>query len=156
MPYTQKILLSLLSKSLSIPESKHFFPHRCYHAGPSHHHLLFRPLLHLLTGPCFSSCPLSVYMPQQQSGSLSLFKQDGISFPGQVRWYSPPHRSDSLPSPSSAPQGPPQARLLLGAFALSVPSPGMLFPLISYDFLSSLLCLSSTITFLETFSDLVK
>lgn len=51
--YSQKIL-SLLSKHI---QNLSIFPPHCYQA--SHHHHSFR-LVILLTGPCFSPCPLSV------------------------------------------------------------------------------------------------
>lgn len=52
-PYSQKIL-SLLLKHI---QNLTIFPPHCYQA--SHHHPSFR-LVILLTGPCFSPCPLSV------------------------------------------------------------------------------------------------
>lgn len=53
LPYIQKTL-SLLSKHI---QNLTIFPPHCHQA--SHHHPSFR-LVILLTGPCFSPCPLSV------------------------------------------------------------------------------------------------
>lgn len=57
--YIQKIFFSLLLKHI---RNLTIFPPHCYHAGPSHHHRLFRRLVNL-TGPCFSPCPNSVCVP---------------------------------------------------------------------------------------------
>lgn len=115
MPYTQKMLLSLLSKYLSIPESKHFFPPHCYHAGPSHHHFLFRPQLH---SPNWSLLQLVSSFSLHATTAEWLFislqtRRDVLPGAGKVvlptspLWLPPlhlPHSTETTPG-SSPPRG---------------------------------------------------
>lgn len=99
LPYIQKILLSLLSKHI---QNLTIFPPHCYHAGPSHHHPLFRLPLNLLTGPCFSPCPLSVCSPHDSRMALHPSpNKKGRPPCGSKMVLPPPYISDCIPSTPS-------------------------------------------------------
>ena len=140
LPYIQKTL-SLLSKHI---QNLTIFPLHCYQA--SHHHPSFR-LVILLTGPCFSPCPLSVCA----SHNSRMNKKGHL--PVAVRWHFPPYISDFIPTAphltwdSSCSWTTPDLAPPLGTCTFCSLSQNALTP-ISMLY-SPLLCPSSHVTFLR-------